>query len=100
MRLEHIVPGRRPPGHLAGAVLARDLHVGGQRWSKGRRLTAADLDAWVRASLAPYKVPQYYAFVDSLPRSGSGKTLKRELREQLLSGALRTEELGANRSAQ
>jgi hypothetical protein len=46
VRLEHIVPGRRPPGHLAGAVLARDLHVGGQRWSKGRRLTAADLDAW------------------------------------------------------
>ena len=61
---------------------------------------AADLDAWVRARLAPYKVPRYYAFIDSLPRSGSGKTLKRHLREQLVSGALRTEALGANRSAQ
>ena len=61
---------------------------------------AADLDAWVRGRLAPYKVPRCYAFVDSLPRSSSGKTLKRHLREQLVSGALRTEALGADRSAQ
>ncbi len=27
-------------------MLARDLVVGGQRWTKGRRLSAADLDAW------------------------------------------------------
>lgn len=45
MRLERIVPGRRPPDRLVGAVLARDLAVGGQRWEKGRRLSAADLDA-------------------------------------------------------
>lgn len=45
MRLERIVPGRRPPGTLVGGVLTRDLVVGGSRWSKGRRLTAADLDA-------------------------------------------------------
>ena len=29
-----------------GAVLTRDLSVGGQRWSKGRRLSATDLDAF------------------------------------------------------
>lgn len=46
MRLERIVPGRRPPDDLAGAVLARDIVVGGSRWSKGRRLTAADLEAF------------------------------------------------------
>jgi hypothetical protein len=45
VRLERIVPGRRPPGGLVGAVLTRDLGVGGARWSKGRRLSAADLDA-------------------------------------------------------
>ena len=34
----------RPPGaRLAGAVLARDLRIGGERWSKGRVLSAADL---------------------------------------------------------
>lgn len=46
MRLERLTPGRRPPAELAGAVLARDLMVGGSRWSKGRRLSAADLEAW------------------------------------------------------
>lgn len=44
MRLERIVPGRRAPAGLTGAVLTRDLSVAGQRWSKGRRLTAEDLD--------------------------------------------------------
>lgn len=44
MRLERIVPGRRPPDGVEGAVLARDLRVGGERWSKGRRLSAGDLD--------------------------------------------------------
>jgi hypothetical protein len=51
VRLEHIVPGRRPPGALIGGVLTRDLAVGGARWSKGRRLTAADLDALAAGSL-------------------------------------------------
>ena len=46
MRLERLTPGHRPPPELAGAVLARDLVVAGERWSKGRRLSAADLDAW------------------------------------------------------
>jgi Probable molybdopterin binding domain len=47
VRLVRIVPGRplprgagRPP---PGVVLTRDLTVGGERWSKGRRLDAADL---------------------------------------------------------
>ena len=50
MRVERVVPGRPLPGRLHGAVLegsvlARDLVVGGERWPKGRRLTAADLGA-------------------------------------------------------
>jgi hypothetical protein len=45
VRLERIVPGRRPPDSLVGGVLTRDLVVGGSRWAKGRRLTAADLEA-------------------------------------------------------
>ena len=40
------------PARLAGAVLARDLTVAGERWSKGRRLTADDLAAIERAEPA------------------------------------------------
>jgi hypothetical protein len=45
VRLERIVPGRRPPDGLVGGVLTRDLAVGGARWSKGRRLSSDDLEA-------------------------------------------------------
>ncbi len=50
MRVVRLVPGGPAPVDLAGdpapeAVLARDLTVGGHRWSKGRRLTPADLAA-------------------------------------------------------
>ncbi len=45
MRVEHLEPGRAAPAGLVGAVLARDLDVGGQRWAKGRQLTEADLAA-------------------------------------------------------
>ena len=47
MKIVHVVPGEplpEPRGALGGAVLARDLAVGGERWSKGRRLTKVDLD--------------------------------------------------------
>ena len=43
MRLEQVTPGRRAPARLVGAILARDLAVGGERWSKGRRLSNDDL---------------------------------------------------------
>jgi len=46
VRLEHLTPGRRPSVDLEGAVLARDLVVGGARWSKGRLLSTDDLDAF------------------------------------------------------
>jgi molybdenum cofactor cytidylyltransferase len=45
VRLAGIVPGTRPPDALAGAILTRDLTIGGSRWSKGRRLSADDLAA-------------------------------------------------------
>ena len=53
MRLERIVPGRRPPAGLAGSVLTRDLAIGGVRWSKGRRLSEADLVAVAGAPAGP-----------------------------------------------
>jgi hypothetical protein len=46
VRVERIVAGRRAPLGLAGAILTTDMVVGGTRWSKGRRLSEADLDAY------------------------------------------------------
>jgi molybdenum cofactor cytidylyltransferase len=51
VRVERVTPGRRTPTRLEGAVLARDLTVGADRWAKGRRLTAADLNALAAAPL-------------------------------------------------
>ena len=45
VRTARIRPGRPTPAGLVGAVLTRDLVAGGERWPKGRRLTAADLRA-------------------------------------------------------
>ena len=45
VRVERVTPGQRAPARLVGAILARDLTVAGDRWSKGRRLTADDLPA-------------------------------------------------------
>ena len=45
MRVRRITVGRPVPEGLAGAVLTRDLRIGGERWTKGRRLSAEDLAA-------------------------------------------------------
>jgi Probable molybdopterin binding domain len=49
VRVERVTPGRRAPATLEGAVLARDLRIGEAHWSKGRRLTADDLEALTAA---------------------------------------------------
>jgi acyl-CoA synthetase (AMP-forming)/AMP-acid ligase II len=46
----------------------------------GAELSAADVVAFSREHLASYKTPRSVDFVDELPRTGSGKVLKRELR--------------------
>jgi acyl-CoA synthetase (AMP-forming)/AMP-acid ligase II len=44
------------------------------------RLTEEDLVAWCRAEMAVYKAPRRVRFVDALPKTASGKILKRALR--------------------
>ena len=44
VRSARITLGTRPPDELVGAILTRDLTLHGERWSKGRRLSAGDLD--------------------------------------------------------
>ncbi len=49
--------------------------------AKGQKPDQAELTAYVKAKLASYKAPAYYAFVDELPRNPMGKVLKTELRK-------------------
>ena len=44
MRVARIRLGTAGPASLAGAVLTRDIEVAGERWTKGRHLSAADLE--------------------------------------------------------
>ena len=44
------------------------------------RLTEADVLAWCGDRVAPYKKPRIITFVDVIPRSATGKVLRRELR--------------------
>jgi len=44
-------------------------------------LREQDVIDWARERMAVYKAPRFVEFVDSLPRSGTGKILWRELQE-------------------
>jgi fatty-acyl-CoA synthase len=46
------------------------------------RVTEHALIEWCRENMAAYKVPRVVAFVDQLPKSGSGKIQWRELQER------------------
>jgi acyl-CoA synthetase (AMP-forming)/AMP-acid ligase II len=46
---------------------------------KGQQATEKELKDYVKANLAAYKVPRDIEFVDELPRTATGKILKREL---------------------
>jgi acyl-CoA synthetase (AMP-forming)/AMP-acid ligase II len=58
----------------------------------GASLTAAEITAFGKEHLASYKVPRSVDFIDELPRTGSGKILKRQLRAPYWSG--RTTQVG------
>jgi fatty-acyl-CoA synthase len=49
---------------------------------KGQKLTADEVKGFVKSNLAGYKVPRDVDFMDELPRTSTGKVLKRELKEQ------------------
>ena len=55
----------------------------GSAKSRGRSSSAAstldELQAWCRATLAPYKIPVGLTLVDALPRNEMGKVLRQDL---------------------
>jgi long-chain acyl-CoA synthetase len=50
---------------------------------KGEAATEADLRAFCREKLAPYKVPAHIQFRTELPKTMVGKVLRRALRDQV-----------------
>jgi len=60
--------------------------------SPGSSLTGEEIAAFAREHLASYKVPRSVDFTDELPRTGSGKLLKRQLRAAYWAG--RTAQIG------
>ena len=58
----------------------------------GASLTADEIKAFGKQHLASYKVPRSVDFIDELPRTGSGKILKRQLRAPYWAG--RTAQVG------
>ncbi len=54
---------------------------------EGSALDASQLIAWAREQMAAYKVPRLVEFVDSLPKSATGKVMWRALQEKELGSA-------------
>ena len=50
----------------------------------GRAPDPADLEAFLRARMAAFKVPRRFVFADDLPRTASGKVQKHLVRDQLV----------------
>ena len=53
----------------------------------GKQVDLVELDALVRAELAPYKRPGAYHVLPALPAAATGKVLKHKLFEALHEGA-------------
>lgn len=53
----------------------------------GAAATERELVEWCRAEMAVYKAPRAVRFVDTLPKTGSGKIVKHALREQARAGS-------------
>jgi long-chain acyl-CoA synthetase len=73
---------RHPAVRDAGVAPVPDTRLGEvpHAWIvSGTPVDAAELFAWCREYLAPYKVPAGFTMIEALPRSDIGKLLRREL---------------------
>lgn len=80
---------KHPAVQEACIIAARDAYRGEtvkavvvlRAEAKGKTATE-DITAWARDHMAAYKVPKLVEFVDSLPKSGSGKVMWRLLQDR------------------
>ena len=57
-----------------------EIPVAVVRLGDGEGVTEADLVCWAKEHMSDYKAPQRVVFVDELPRTGTDKVQKNELR--------------------
>lgn len=57
---------------------------------EGKSLDPAELRQRLKSRLAPYKVPKEFFIVDSIPRTSAGKVQKRQLKEIVLKGQIKS----------
>ena len=67
--------------------------MAGVKLREGEHLTDAALDAFCRGTIASFKIPRYWKFVDGFPMTVTGKVRKVEMRE------LSVRELGLENAA-
>lgn len=65
------IPSAKTGEALKAFIIKKDPH-----------LTEAELIAYCRKSLTPYKIPRFFEFRDHLPMSPVGKVLRRELKKE------------------
>jgi len=53
---------------------------------QGKTATEKELLDWMRGKIAKFKMPNGVDFVEALPKTGSGKILKKDLREPYWKG--------------
>ena len=63
-----------------GPVLDHMIH-------RGQHASEAELLEFCRGRVAHYKVPRSIEFLESLPKTGTGKILKKELRKKYWQGS-------------
>ncbi|HDQ26293.1 MAG TPA: long-chain-fatty-acid--CoA ligase [bacterium] len=57
-----------------------EIPIGVIKLKEGAFATDTELKKFCRSAVAPFKVPHRFEFWDELPRTGTGKVLKREIR--------------------
>lgn len=68
------VPDPRRGENIKAFIILRPQHKG--------QVEHQEIIAWAKNKMAAYKYPRIVEFVDELPKTGSGKILKRALRER------------------
>ena len=65
------------PDRMKGEVVKANVRLKAEKF-----VNKTNLMAFCKERMANYKVPQEIEFVNSFPKNGTGKILKRELREE------------------
>jgi hypothetical protein len=80
VRVEQVRLGATVPAGLEGGILARDVVVGGERWSKGRRLSDSDLRAIAGADPSDRAMPVLVPGAGDVHEDDAGRRLAEAVR--------------------